>query len=342
MIINAIKRIIPIRFYRVLRDWKALFQQNRLSINRNEKPIIWYLDSPEYGNIGDQAIAYAIRKFLSDNVPGFDVVEILESEVSYYLRWLKKNIAKNDIIVLQGGGNFGNIYKSYESIRQVIVKTFSSNKIIIFPQSCYYSNDYLGEYEKKHAIRVYSSNSNVTIFAREQKSYEKFLKMFPKTSIKLCPDIVLYLDGLINENNKRGLGECFRSDEESLICSTEQKHFIELMEKTYSTINHIDTIANEESFIVSNRETAVLDKIREFSRNELVLTDRLHGMIFCYITNTSCVFFDSVTGKTKSMYETWFNQNGPVLSFQDRMKNNSSKKELDFSNLINCFKNISK
>lgn len=46
-------------------------------------------------------------------------------------------------------------------------------------------------------------------------------------------------------------------------------------------------------------------KLQEFKISELVIIDRLHGMIFSVITGTSCIAIDSCNYKIKSNYK-WF------------------------------------
>ena len=54
---------------------------------------------------------------------------------------------------------------------------------------------------------------------------------------------------------------------------------------------------------ISNRTIAVEKKLMEFSRAELVITDRLHAMLFAAITGTPCVAFDNSSKKVSGVYE---------------------------------------
>ena len=49
-----------------------------------------------------------------------------------------------------------------------------------------------------------------------------------------------------------------------------------------------------------------------------MITDRLHGMIFAYITNTPCIAIDNSNGKVKNFYKTWFEDNDCSVRFFDR------------------------
>ena len=41
----------------------------------------------------------------------------------------------------------------------------------------------------------------------------------------------------------------------------------------------------------------------EFAGAKLVITDRLHGMVFCAITGTPCIVVDSKSPKVRGCYE---------------------------------------
>ena len=46
-----------------------------------------------------------------------------------------------------------------------------------------------------------------------------------------------------------------------------------------------------------------MDKFKDFQKSELVITDRLHGMIFCYITKTPCIVMPNNNHKILMTYE---------------------------------------
>ena len=59
----------------------------------------------------------------------------------------------------------------------------------------------------------------------------------------------------------------------------------------------------------------MLDKWEEFKHARLVITDRLHGMIFSAITGTPCVALNNSNGKVGFEYE-WL-KNLPYIGFVD-------------------------
>ncbi len=304
-----------------------------------EKQRIWFLDAPTYGNLGDQAIAYAISCFCKRVFPDAEILEFQEETVIQYLSWLKEKVKTEDLIVLQGGGNLGNLYPRYEFVRRTLVKAFPENKIIIFPQSIFFSEDSVGKYEMAIGRKAYEKNKRLTIFARDSISYAKMKNAFPETKIELCPDIVFSLNGIVKENSRSGLGICMRDDCEKTMTDKQLTEVIGEVRLQNKEKKRFDTVIEVNRPVIGEyRESLVLGKLKEFAACEMVLTDRLHGMIFSYITSTPCIAFDNSTGKSRYAYSDWLSTSKNVAFVSD--KSNSlcvpksvASKDLDFSSL---------
>ena len=57
-------------------------------------------------------------------------------------------------------------------------------------------------------------------------------------------------------------------------------------------------------------------KLREFAASELVITDRLHGMIFAAVTETPCIVLNSRSHKIRGCYE-WLKKLGYIRFLND-------------------------
>ena len=53
-----------------------------------------------------------------------------------------------------------------------------------------------------------------------------------------------------------------------------------------------------------------------FGNRKLIITDRLHGMIFSAITNTPCIALANSTGKVKGVYD-WIRKDNNYIYFAD-------------------------
>lgn len=59
-------------------------------------------------------------------------------------------------------------------------------------------------------------------------------------------------------------------------------------------------------------EGALTSKFRKFKQSKLVITDRLHDMIFAAITGTSCIALDNLSGKVKGVFK-WLKFNDYIV-----------------------------
>ena len=114
-------------------------------------------------------------------------------------------------------GNLGNLYPRYEFIRRTVIRAFPENRMIVFPQSIFFSEDTAGKYELDCSRKVYEENQRLVIFARDSVSYAKMKRAFPKTKIELCPDVVFSLNGLVETELRSGFGICMRDDREKTV-----------------------------------------------------------------------------------------------------------------------------
>ena len=99
---------------------------------------IYYFGYPEYGNLGDHAIAVATIDYLHKKFPDTSVVKVpmFKGICSLLTTTYYENIINdNDILILTGGGNMGNQYIGEEYLRQLVIRHFPNNTIISFPQT---------------------------------------------------------------------------------------------------------------------------------------------------------------------------------------------------------------
>ena len=82
----------------------------------------------------------------------------------------------------------------------------------------------------------------------------------------------------------------------------------------------------------------MISKLKEFAECETVVTDRLHGMIFSYITSTPCLAVSNSTGKSLYAYNDWLNGSRGITFLHNpddsiAKPQNEMSMNLDFSNL---------
>ena len=150
--------------------------------------------------------------------------------------------------------------------------------------------------------KIYNNHKNLILVAREKVSYELMRKDFNKCKIIITPDIVLYLNECANRINRSGALFCLRSDLESKINYDNKQCILQMLKSEYKEINVTDT--GIDKFIKKEeRKQFFYEKLDEFKEAELVITDRIHGMIFAAITGTPCIALSNYNYKVKGTYE---------------------------------------
>lgn len=201
---NVVNKLKPsyIKAFIKSKQYKySLDKQYKIYINKKKFVLIGTL---EHGNLGDHAITIAQYSILKENFNEYDFVELTLNEYFEKIEFIKKYIDKEDVIIINGGGNFGNQYLFDENIRRDAIERFPNNKIILFPQTIYFTKDDKGNKELELSKKIYNNHKNLILVAREKVSYELMRKDFNKCKIIITPDIVLYLNECANRINRSG------------------------------------------------------------------------------------------------------------------------------------------
>lgn len=281
------------------------------------KKIILF-NAPSYGNIGDLAIAIAEKKFIKENLPQYEYIEILDKEIENEIEKMKKILTTDDIILLTGGGNLGDEYMDHEGRRRRVIEEFPNNKIVVMPQTIYFNDTEYGTRELEKAREIYNKHKHLTLIARERISLDIMKREFPSVNILLTPDIVMYLK---EENNEKrdGAVMAMRSDSEKVLTIENMEKIKSEVSKNFDNIVLTDTHLGEIEVSENIREKVVQEKLDEFKKAQLVITDRLHGMIFAAVTSTPCIVFSNYNHKIKSSFE-WLKDQG-YIKFLENVDN---------------------
>jgi pyruvyl transferase EpsI len=307
-----IKKMLSIDFKIKLRLFLLQFKKNKdfvIKKNRTNSKRVYIFLAADYGNLGDVAITYAQHKFLQHNFPDYIITEIPISKTIAGISTVKKIINPYDIVTIVGGGNLGNLYPIIESFRQSVINNFKNNKIISFPQTIDFTNSLAGKKSLKKAIKIYGRHTDLTLLAREQKTYDFFKTNFTNNQSFLVPDIVLALSKSKPTSTRSGVIICLRNDKEKKLTSNQEKKLLQIIDADFNQKTVRDTHIGGENLSLFFR-TKELHKIwSDFRNSELVITDRLHGMIFSYITNTPALVFLNNNHKIKSSFHWIKNDN---------------------------------
>jgi len=320
-ILLLLQRLKPIRYFK------------NLKIDPTKKYAYIFL-AANYGNLGDVAITYAQTKFIQKNT-NYQVVEIPINQSLEGLWFVKKHIKSIDLVTIIGGGNMSDIYDDIEYIRQLVIRFFSKNKIVSFPQTFGFSQTVYGNKKLKAAQKVYNRHSNIFLVARDQTSYHLMREYFPQAKVILTPDIVMSLDERLPQQERRNIVVCMRNDNEKNISEQQSKEIIKTLQGLFGKVIYYDTHIHKENLSASDREEELHKIWSCFRSAKLVITDRLHGMIFCYITNTPCIVFQNNNHKIKGSYEWLMKMTNNIILidvFSQKNFRSALEKALETSN----------
>lgn len=259
---------------------------------------VFLLFTPEHQNLGDHAIAYAEKKMLDElNIPFYEVTHKLLHNLHYYKLM---SVFNGAMLLITGGGNLGSLWTWIENINREIIKNNPDSMIIILPNTIYYGNTEEELRYLEESKRIYNSHKNLYIYAREKTSYDFMKGIY--NNVKLIPDMVLRLR-FSSSATRNGCILCLRSDCEAVL-SEEKKNDIKSTVSSLFNGNvfYSDTVIDY-SVPLKERRNELIKKLYAFTSSQLVITDRLHGMIFAAITGTNCIVLNSKSPKLRGCYE---------------------------------------
>jgi pyruvyl transferase EpsI len=301
-------------------------------LGEREQPFDLLLGTPLHTNLGDHLITVSEMEFLKKLQNSRTVVEIPTEVYQLYKNELKNMIDKSSTIYINGGGWMGNLWPHEELLLQDMVRTFDDHRIIIFPQTIFYDkNIKLYDELLASSAELIKHHKNLYLFVRDRQSYEFALQAFGEKNIYLIPDIALsyQFNCIENKNRVKAVGFCLRHDRE---CSRDQRVIKDIrivFKNSGYRQKKIDTMTK---FRVPSfhRMKILRERLYDFSKYSFLVTDRLHGMIFAYVTHTPCIILDNKTGKVFGVYEAWLSKLSWIYPVHDSLDQSELKKFISY------------
>jgi len=262
------------------------------------------IDTPEHGNLGDQAIVYAQHLFLQKECGIKKMYEFTYDEYCAASKMISLYVHDQDVLFVPGGGFIGTLWENEEKVLLNIIKQFHNNKVVVFPQTAYFEDSQYGSKEKEKFRSIVKDNKNLTVFARDWESYYLLSEIIgmDKNRCFYVPDIVTYLKYNNKVDKKRNVIFCLRQDKEKVLEEEKIQNFIHKIEAKGLDIVNVDTIVKGR-VSKGTREYAIQKKLNEFASGYLVITDRLHGMLFAALVGTPCIALDNLSGKVSGVFQ---------------------------------------
>ena len=265
--------------------------------------IFWLFCIPEHGNLGDQAILLAEEAFIKHYFSEYRLYKVPFGQMSEGLFQVLAGLVRSgDYCAIQGGGNMGTLYPGIHQYQERMIYALRKKSLFVFPQTFYYSRDGQGEQVLRKTQEIYNKCEHLRLFARESVSYAFLKKHFPATQSVLMPDMVLSLPAFKSSKIRSGALAGIRFDDERTMTDRGYGKLLTVLEKHFSRVEDFDTHVYRNL----NSNEAKKEIIRLWERMagaEVVVTDRLHGMIFAAITQTPCVLLLSKSHKIEGVYQ---------------------------------------
>lgn len=265
-------------------------------------PKAWLFCAPDYGNLGDHAIADAEHRFFKSAF-GLELVEVPAGRYSICGPLAKGEITTSDLVLITGGGFLGSLWTNMNRLALEAVASCPENRIIILPQTLYWEETPEGTAEREESQAVFSSHPTLTLCARDRESARLMREIYPGCHVELLPDMVLSCDWEFSEAvARRGILLCLRADKESVLTEEARQSLLKWVEGTGREVHSTDTRLDKWPVPRWERDVLLDAKLREFRSSELVVTDRLHGLLFSVITGTPCIALNNRTHKLRETF----------------------------------------
>jgi exopolysaccharide biosynthesis predicted pyruvyltransferase EpsI len=280
------------------------------------------LDAPDHPNVGDQAILLGELAFLRRHFPD---ARLHVASYTTYRAGLDDLVRSADVVVLHGGGNFGDIWPQHHEFRLRMLETYRDRRLIQFPQSISFSDPATLE-RTKAAI---AGCADFHLLARDRQGLA-FAEAHFDCPVSLCPDMAFCLGPLEPRRASLDVFCLFRTDKEVLEPKADAvARRLDEARLTYEIGDWLDdtstarylhgllrrvsrrrlaphTVARHGAFAFEVYARSRLKHgIALLSRGELVLTDRLHGFILSTLLGRRRVVWDSLDGKIGAFHSTW-------------------------------------
>lgn len=300
VIIYSSLRVVNKLFYQVKKP--QLYK--KVNNDKSAKKIYFFL-KPVTPNTGDMAQDMCIERWFSRVYPEYKVLPIPHKfTTKKLLRLIQQKIQLSDLIFFHSGFTMNDPNEDLYFILKII-PLFPNNKITILPQTV----DLISKEVKNKVIEVFDSHRDLTLVCRDTVSLERCKKMFQHCHLILFPDFVTSMIGkypLKTDAQRNGILFVLRNDAEKYYQKGQLQELINRLKKTKIAVDITDTLLIRSSFTTVTYRDQIIERIlRKFSRYQLIVTDRYHGLIFSQIVSVPVIVLQSTNHKLTSGIE-WF------------------------------------
>jgi len=279
---------------------------------------------PNHGNVGDSLIWQATLDILSHKC----------LHEFHYSDYKKPSIGDNVIIVIHGGGDFGDVWIEEQQLRHRVMEDFPNHKIVQLPQSVYFQDD---TFLQKDIERFANHKGEITICLRDQYSYDFITTHYKNCRAHLLPDMAFALQVkpcradheknvlLVKRHDKESpksydgleLADCDISDWPTINEPLVSMKFAEFCSRLINKVGLILHLREDYYLRLSQwvsrllwhyiiKRQIIKSGVSFLSPYRVIYATRLHAGILAYMLGKDVVLIDNPNHKLKNFYDTWF------------------------------------
>lgn len=280
------------------------------------------IDFPHHGNVGDSAIWLGEIAYLKSR----------KCKIKYICDWKNYNEAAlksavgTNLILLHGGGNFGDLYPAHQKLKEKVISALPDNRIVQLPQSIHFAD----ETNLAQSQVCLSRHKDFHFVVRDTTSL-KLAQQHYDSPTYLCPDMALMLDLKPLESQPK-------TSEVVILSRTDEEKAAHLTAGTGAQLNSVvmDWLDEPEPkhqwlYDWSHRRLGwgsskippfILNKLALVAANAMarerlarglgllgqghvVVTDRLHAIILSWLGGTPVFYVDNSYNKLSNFLNTW-------------------------------------
>jgi pyruvyl transferase EpsO len=286
-----------------------------------ERRPVALFDWPFYANAGDHFIWLGEKFILRHRLRASVLYECALQHLDF-LRLAE--LPADTVFIMQGGGNFGDLYPHHQRLREAVIAAFPDRRIVMMPQTVMFRSQEL----MARSASLMARHPNLHVSARDRESFEIISTRMGLANCRLHIDPAFALQPIVS-SIAEGIEvqpqidelRLFRRDIEASDASLNREdafdwsspdHLGPLLDcgPPMTAIKNAQDIFNSRFDAVSWRRLCAA--VRLFSSARRIATDRLHGHILALMMGKEHTLYDNNYGKNSAFCRAWTGNN-PLL-----------------------------
>jgi pyruvyl transferase EpsO len=291
------------------------------------------IDVPVHRNIGDLFILAATRRLLADM--GCRLVYAAGTR-DYRTAAARRAMTPDTVIVGLGGGNFGDLYPRYQTLRERVVSDFPDHRVVVLPQTIHFRNADAFE-QSAGCLR---RHRDLRVAVRDVASFEIARQITPHTA--LMADTVDVIGRAVVAAHRRamplsasrglltpeGTLVLLRRDDEPSGARDGQRgvdwgDLFPAFTTRLAAAAALMPLASARLSVRLHERWAALattllnDAVAIMGQANRVVTDRLHGAIAARLAGRPVTLIDYSYGKLAKYHDVWW-RDDPSMTVERR------------------------